>query len=160
MILRILLIALQVQGAAVSVVPLTICELYDNLRFYNGKQIVIRGQLSQGEEGTYLTGEKCEKELVTNGYTWQNPAPLWLLPSRTGQWNDQSVSKRVRGATGGSILVTVVGRLTAKESYEIVRRGDGRVVPFGFGHLNASPAQLVYWEVKEVSVAAGKNQIR
>jgi len=37
----------------------------------------------------------------------------------------------------------------------MVLRGDGKTVPYGYGHMNACPAQLVYQEIKDVETKTG-----
>lgn len=70
---------------------------------------------------------------------------------------EQLDPERIKAAgPGAKIYATVTGRLDARVHYEMVLRGDGKVVPYGYGHLNAGPAQIVYEEIKDPVIVPAK----
>ncbi|MBN9658996.1 MAG: hypothetical protein J0H49_12505 [Acidobacteria bacterium] len=133
--------------------PLSVCEVLADLQSYRGKVISVRGQLLRGEEGSYLTSDKCARPLETNGYTWKNPIPLSLLPGSADiAVSAQSRERLIQASanTDKAVWVTYAGRLETRTSFEMVHRGDGQVVPYGYGHLNACPAELIFTEIRDV----------
>jgi len=137
--------------------PLTVCEVLSRLSFYQGKRVTIRGELLGGDEAIILVGDRC-RPLVTAGYRWPSPSPIALTysPRRGGESPvvTEQLDPTALKAAGprAKIYVTVTGRLDARDHYEMVQRGDGKVVPNGFGHQAACPAQIVYDEIKDIAI--------
>lgn len=148
--------------------PLTVCEVLSRLSFYRGQGITVRGELRRGDEGRALSGEGC-RSLITDGYHWSSPSAIALTYSESsGVQDSKSETQTVKlehvdpnllkaAGRGDKIYVTVTGQLETRVHFEMVLRGDGKVVPYGYGHLNACPAQLVYHEMKEVEVVPAKH---
>jgi hypothetical protein len=68
---------------------------------------------------------------------------------------DPASSKLLNQYAGDSkarIWITVRGRLETRLKFELVQWGDGKQRPYGYGHLNASPAQLVYQEMRDAVI--------
>jgi hypothetical protein len=145
--------------------PLSICELFANLQAYRNKIVTIRGELISTDEGVYLD-ERCPKPLVTSGFVWGNPIVIWLtqtgssdVENRTSPMPETDVSpiaddllKKYATDSSVRIWITVAGRLETREKFVMVLRGDGKTVPYGYGHMNACPAQLVCYQMKDVVV--------
>jgi hypothetical protein len=145
--------------------PIGVCELLTELQRYRDKIVTIRGELVTTDEGVYLD-EKCPKPLVTSGFVWTNPIGVWLtqpgsndVENRTSPAPETDVRptaddllKKYVTDSSVRIWVTVTGRLETREKFLMVLRGDGKTVPFGYGHMNACPAQLVCYQMKDVFV--------
>lgn len=133
---------------------LSACEVLENLQKYRGKIVEVRGILTGGTEGTYLKPgphEDCVKALGVFGYEWRNPA-FNITPAGSPLVEDSSLEPHsytapvgLSGAAQGETWIIVTARVEARESLTMVHVGSsGRQVPYGYGHLNACPAQLVY----------------
>jgi hypothetical protein len=147
--------------------PLSVCELLARLGQYRNIVVTARGELIGTEEGLWLRGEKCPKPLVTAGFEWQNPVGVWLTPPSSKMGERQSypapevspewraaklVLEKYLGTPDAAVWVTVTGVFETRAQFEIVLRGDGKRVPYGYGHLNGAPAQIVYYELKDAEV--------
>jgi hypothetical protein len=128
--------------------------------------VTIRGELLRTEEGSYLSAVECQKPLVVSGFTWEPEYAIDLttpdsvlvespeLPVAAVSV-DPASSKLLNHYAGDSkarILITVRGRLETRRNFELVQWGDGKQRPYGYGHLNASPAQLVYQELRDAVI--------
>jgi hypothetical protein len=149
-------------GQAQKNAPLSVCDVLSRLEFYQGKVITIRGELIGSDEVLGLMGENC-RAVVTEGYRWPTPSLINLeQPARSGSSPmrvriEQADSEELKAAgPGAHVYVTVTGRFETRAHFEMVRRGDGKVVPFGFGHLAACPAQIVYEEIRDPVIVRAK----
>jgi len=152
-----------IQGQMADTGTLKVCEVLSNRNSYMGQRIRIRGTLIESDEGSYLTDEGCP-QLVTDGYAWPTPSLIALKyqerptsqdvkQSRstiTKELADSEILKIVKN--GAKIHVTVIGRLETRPHFEMVLRGDGKMLPNGYGHLNACPAQIVYQEIRDMEI--------
>lgn len=147
----------------------TVCSVLDALPTYRNQIVTIRGKLLRNEEGSYLAATECKRPLVIMGYTWSPEYAIYLTPPdspfvenredshvevKVDPTSDRLLS-RYSNDTRVQIWVTVTGRLETRLKFDVVRWGDGRLLPYGYGHLNASPAQLVIREMKDVKVRFG-----
>jgi hypothetical protein len=159
-------------GAASSQVaeaptPLSVCDLLTNSQQRRNTVVTVQGELIGTEEGLWLRGEKCPNPLVTSGYEWRNPVGIWLTPpeSKMGErssypappvspeWKAaKPLLEKYVGLLGTRVWVTVTGVFETRVQFELVLRGDGKKVPYGYGHLNGAPAQIVYFEFRDVEV--------
>ena len=158
-------------GVAVSraedVPVYTVCEVMKDLPALNDKAIVVVGRLSATGEGTWLD-QTCPDKLVTNGYTWSTSISLSYVAEHTVppprfpkgfHWNKVLVSTKLAALSKTTSLrvypkyhysdkwMAVFGRLETKfpldpAQYPCCLSGGGHLA--GFGHLNGSPAQLVW----------------
>lgn len=147
--------------------PLNVCEVLSKLSSYRGQRITVRGEFVGGEEGSVLIGGGC-RPVVTDGHTWPVPTPIALtFPGSPGSGDSRAPSPKPRieqfdsGAVksagpGAKVYVTVTGRLDTKAHFEMVHLDDGRVVPYGYGHLAACVAQIVYEEMKDFAIVPAK----
>lgn len=140
----------------------SICEVLENLPALNGKLISVRGEWIVGEEQNLLRGENCGARLAMSGVAW--PSAIWLEPNRLIP-DRPDVYRRRRSPAAGSaitgggrlapttkVFATFHGRIETREHFEVVIRGDGKRVGYGFGHLNAFPAVLRYDAVTNVQI--------
>ncbi len=140
--------------------PLTVCDVLAKLNTYRGQRISVRGELLSTADGRWLVGRGC-RPLVTDGYRWPQPVSIVLtLPEGASKESVrvEDVDEGLRRLAGpdAKTFVTVTGRLDAKEHYEMAPRGDGKSAPAGYGHLNASPAQILYEDLKDFQVEKTK----
>lgn len=146
--------------------PLTVCEVLNALPRYRNQMVTIRGELRSTEEGTYLSAAECHKPLVVSGQTWEPERAISLIPpDSTSVEHPESPAPivKVDPASGkllsqpsadskGRVWITIRGRLETRLNFELVRWGDGTLRPYGYGHLNLSPAQLVYQEMRDAAI--------
>jgi hypothetical protein len=146
--------------------PLTVCQILSHRAAYRGLRVTVRGRLVATPEGTYLEGDGCQP-LITDGYTWATTAidiqsakpPLAVdhksvKPAKTVLLDLQLLQ---RAAPDGTLFVTLIGRFETTLHFVMVLRGDGKTVPNGYGHLNACPGQIIYDEMKDVTVVSPKH---
>lgn len=147
--------------------PVSVCDLLADPQKHRNKVVTVRGELIGTGERLWLRGERCPKPLITSGYEWPNPIGIWLTPpeSKMGErpsypappvsaaWKEAMplLQKNV-GLPDRRVWVTVTGNFETRQRFEMVPRGDGKVVPYGYGHLNGAPAQIVYYEFWDVEV--------
>lgn len=137
--------------------PITVCEALRNRKLYNGKMVAIIGLWSATDEGAWLADE-CEQKLRTGDYVWSDSISLKYDPSSPSAFAgemplDMDAAKKEIEEMKGRIKslpekvewAVVYGRFETYEELETVFAGDGKTVyGNGFGHLNGSPAQVVY----------------
>lgn len=132
--------------------PISVCEALRKLRDLNGKVVSIRAQVVATDELYYLIGTACEKPLVTDGYTWKNPAGIALLPDKLPAQvkpEDLVVLNPEQPTDSDVIIATFTGRFESRERYEVVALANGVRIPYGYGHMGGFPAQLVIKEIRD-----------
>jgi hypothetical protein len=142
-----------------SVRPVTVCEVLANLDTYRGKTVAVVGRLGGTDEGVWLAQDNCDHELQSNGFIWPNM--LWITtnshapsPAEGSRLIDKKVlEEKVLQLAAGTKLrpipahdeyAVLYGRLDASEKLETFTYPNGTVRGFGYGHLDAAPAQLVF----------------
>jgi hypothetical protein len=142
---------------------LTVCEALNNLSQHNGKVVVVVGKLVGTEEGSWLS-EDCNEKIVTDGFTWQNIISLSYSRSEVEppprvpkefNWDLTLLLKKlkqVQRTTRLEVLkqynytdkwFAVFGRFETRLPLQVALGGGGKLFGYGFGHLNAAPAQLI-----------------
>jgi hypothetical protein len=133
---------------------LTVCEVLDNLTVYRGRVISITGPLITNEEGAWLSSDSCPKPFVTEGYAWPKEMAINLIRDKSRAVNVdpalENLSKRAK--RDEHIWVTVTGKLETRSHFEMVLKTDGTRVPYGFGHLNLSPAELTMYSIGDPAI--------
>lgn len=142
-------------GSERRVSPKTVCEILGDLTLHNGQEVLLIGRLRSTEEGTWVSADDCPKKLTTGDFVWPNSIWLSYDPSEQPQdvmfdsaAVDEALLKakattKVRG--GYDRWAVVYGLLQTRDPLTTVVSADGKTVwGYGFGHLNAAPAQLVY----------------
>jgi hypothetical protein len=141
-----------------SVPVLTVCDALENLQTYNGKTVIIVGRSSTTGEGSWLDQE-CDRKLVTQSFTWpssistayikRTTAPPPKLPEGFS-WDVEALKQKLESVKKKTRLrpddvwLALYGRLETHDKLQVALCGGGRLCGVGFGHLSASPAQLVY----------------
>jgi hypothetical protein len=135
--------------------PYTVCHVLQNLTLYDGKIIQIRGEW----RGRHIE-EQCQTPLQTDSHKWPN-AILLIYPNNLHEeygdkpvnWtfgpNEAETSFRELMRFNGPVHATIIGRLDARAKL-LPSPNGGPPVPFGYGHLNAFPAQIVMKEIKDI----------
>jgi hypothetical protein len=146
--------------------PLTICELFKNLRRYNGRVITISGPMIK-HLGRVIGQLDCPHPFVTNGYTWPSmimldttvASEIYGAPAAfsTDQDSMHALDLAILAATkGATVWVTVTGELRLKKHYHSVHTNYG-ILGDGYGHLGASPALLLIRKVDNVETRGSPN---
>jgi len=142
---------------------LTVCEALNDLHKYNDKAVVLVGKLMGTDEGRWLS-EDCQHKIITDGYTWQNIVSLAYSRSHVKspptlpesfKWNARLLIaklKQVQKTTTlevpkqrnyGDKWFAIFGRFETRLPLQVVQGRGGKQFGYGFGHMNAAPAQLI-----------------
>ena len=143
-------------GQGVPVV--TVCEALRGRDLYHGNAIIVVGQFSSTDEGSWLS-EDCERKIVTDGYAWANVISTTYVRSQAEpppglpkgfKWDADLISNKLRDVQKTTKLkehgdgwVAIFGRFETRSPLQSVRGGGGQLMGYGFGHLNYAPAQLI-----------------
>jgi hypothetical protein len=132
----------------------TVCEALQDRTRYNGKAIIVVGRFVGTMEGTWLD-ENCERKIVTDGYTWDNSIstayvvsqvePPPRLPKKF-KWDTELLANKLKDVQKTTKLQVLKEYNYSDRWVAIFGRFETRlpfVGRFGFGHLNAAPAQLI-----------------
>ena len=159
----------QTESASQDSIPLvTVCEALHNRISYNGKVIIVIGKIESTFEGTWLA-EECKEEISTDGVLWGGNISLAVLSGNADpppklpndfSWDDTLLLKKLKSLKDYSPFhrfstwAAVFGRFETRISLQYFPGANGRLRGMGFGHLNASLAQLVsgsdgFHELKE-----------
>jgi hypothetical protein len=137
---------------------LSACDVLTHLQDYRGKEILVRGILRSTDEGLYLVpagAEKCLHTLDVSGYEWRDPvfnlvqpgSPMVERPDLRP--HTYVPIPEVPVGSRRERWVIVSARVESREHLTMVLIGNrGQTVPYGYGHLNRRPAQLVYNKVE------------
>jgi hypothetical protein len=151
------LIWLVFQAATPSEVDVTVCQVLQRATALDGKMVRLRARVASGPESTYLADPACSDSIWLAGKEYPPLINIAFPGDRVALKSPASFSWDVAGIhrlfSDSHLIETqpwviAVGRI---ESFPLSRgrirgaRGDlsGRVLSFGFGHLNGLPAQLV-----------------
>jgi|SRR5665213_2099720 len=152
------------QGAEPQVI--SVCEALTHPELYDHKLVAIRGIEVAGMEGGWLKGQSCDKAFITNGYIW--PSMVWLEMSRSAREAagiqakelksslkrmDAELKKKGFNSHRDRLVITYVGFLQLYDDSTQEYHPDSRSTRAnGFGHLNASPAQVIVEDVKDAVI--------
>jgi hypothetical protein len=137
----------------------SVCQALQDRVLHNGKTIIVVGLMGGSDHGAWMN-EKCEHTIVTDGFSWPNiislayssvtDAPLkvpsnfhWdekLLDAKRKEIEKRTVAKR---DNPDDRWYAILGRFETWIPLQTVSLGSGRLMGYGFGHLNAAPAQLI-----------------
>src|ERR1035437_1930623 len=140
----------------------TVCEAILNRDRYNRKAIIVVGLLGWTFEGNWLS-ENCERKIVTDGYEWPNMLSVDLDVTKTiplilpmgFEWDMEVLNKKLKtvqettklsGSSKGPFSahwVAMFGRFETRTPLRSMIGNGGKVVGFGFGHLNSAPARII-----------------
>jgi hypothetical protein len=147
----------------------TVCEVLVNPLKYDGKMILLEGEISGTDEGGWLTEVACPIPFVTGGHVWPNS--IFLQGDPTDKHNVHKVDFAYDNASeqrayakakrleqkypGKKLRWTYQGLLETRTDWApfLARYPNGTSRYIGFGHLSEAPAQLIVKAVQDVSVA-------
>ena len=140
--------------------PLTVCQVLQNLPFYAGRLLQIRGKWN----GSNLEGE-CNVPLQLEDHRW--PSKILLThPSRLSKSEgDEPVNWELSSSLDDffieslrklktPIFATIMGRLDVGSHLTTNSKGQFLVL-WGYGHLNYFPARMI---IKEISNIVGSGR--
>ena len=151
------------QVSIVGVPVVTVCEALHDLARYNGKSIVVVGRFGSTGEGSWLS-EDCERKIITDGYTWANAISTTYSRSEAQpppglpkgfKWNEELLTRKLMDVQKTTKLqvfkeykysdrwFAIFGRFETRLPLQVAVGGSGKLMGYGFGHLNTAPAQLI-----------------
>ena len=155
--------------SSASINRVTVCEVIADPLKYNNKVILLEGELSATDEGSWLTAGACPAPFVTGGHLWPNS--IFLQGDPTDKRNLHKVSFRYDNASetrasakargleqknpGKKLHWTYEGLLETRTEWDsfLARYPNGTSRYIGFGHLSEAPAQLIVKAIYDVTVA-------
>lgn len=137
----------------------SVCQALQDRVQYHGKTIIVVGLVGATDEGQWLIG-KCDHRIVTDGFSWGNiislavsnpkEPPLRIPPDFP--WDEKlleagrkEIERRMPAKSDNpdDKWYAIVGRFETRLPLQTVVAGSGRIMGYGFGHLNAASAQLI-----------------
>lgn len=159
------------RGADIEPPVMNVCDLFENLRAYEGRLVAVAGELQSSRELAVIVGKGCRHSFSTHGDKW--PTVLTLLPSDERQKLGQAVPFETDLAAvdsalrisrnliesdnkvdaGARVVAVVVGKIIMKQSYEALDHTlPPRPIRDGFGWLGLSPAGIVAKTIRDVKI--------
>jgi hypothetical protein len=145
-----------------SAAELSICQAIEQLTALDGKEVSLRGEWITNDHGEWLQapGALCTNKLVTGGFVWPNAINLVQTTSRLSFDSltaMEIILEPLRSKPGQyTVISTFIGRLETRVPLKVVSYPDGTVTGHGFGHLDFFPAELHYYDVKNVVLKADR----
>ncbi|MGH9631656.1 MAG: hypothetical protein ACRD7E_25400 [Bryobacteraceae bacterium] len=144
---------------------LTVCEVLANLSHLRGKKIEVRGVWTATDHGATLSpsqNDGCPQKLRSKSIVW--PEGIVLVQEQGANlmsmaWFEM-VLKQKQPKKGDVVVVTFTGVLEARWPLEAAYSRDGKLHPYGFGHLNTMPAQLRFTDIKRPLVRKSGQQVK
>jgi hypothetical protein len=145
---------------------LSACDVLTRLQDYRNKIVVVRGLLFSTSERTYLkplSTESCASFVRFFDYEWSDPVFNLAVPGPSGTADDKSlppytytVAREISDPAFAKSdrVVLVTGRIESRENLTFVLMPSGTKIPYGYGHLNAAIAQIVYSRIEPDSIAS------
>ncbi len=145
---------------------LSVCDVLARLPDLKGKEIAVRGMWFDTDESLWLVPQdlRCPRELITDGFIWNNSihlvearAPLYRENPNAQLELNRKLSVADAQPERYFVMITLIGTLEARVPPLVVRSPDGVVTGYGFGHLNISPAELIYTRFTDVRLVEEKH---
>jgi hypothetical protein len=160
--------ALGTTFGASALEKVTVCEALANPLKYDGKMILLEGEIHGTDEGGWLTATACPTQFMTGGHVWPN---FVFLQDPTDKHNLHKVDfeydfgaekhflsesdKLEKKNPGRKLRWVYEGLFETRTDWDSAlvtdRSGGKRYV--GFGHLGEAPAQLIVKAIRAVSLA-------
>ena len=157
--------------AAGGLHPITVCELLADPTAYDGRQVALLGKWADSHfDGVWLSEDRCESRLITDGYEWPNevwirndnsaptpPKGLLVLDSHALDEKLASVHRTTSlgleeiaflGKDGGGTRqvkqhwAVIFGRIEARKQLHPPNRPTNDWGN-GFGQMNSAPVQII-----------------
>ena len=162
-------IAINSHAQRETITAISVCELLQNRLKYDGQMVEVRGLVEGSHEGAVLAAENCSGKIITEGFTWPNaialvydtsydsPHVVDFVPDRNQiDRVDREASRIARKHPHAKIALTYVGLFETRTNLGRAPNFAGKLVPAGFGHGGACPAQLVIKTKKDLRVQSVK----
>ena len=139
--------------------PVTVCEILNNRSSYNGKTVAIIGSFVGTMEGFWINDE-CLKQIKEGNRVWPNSIFLRYDPTSPTRLSKglevkdidakqtiAQLKRRIKPVKGKYYWAVAYGVLETSDNLQTGIAADGKtIIPDGYGHLNAAPAQIIYRE--------------
>ena len=151
---------------ASSVEKVTVCDVLADPLKYNGKMILLEGEIFGTDEGGWLTASSCPTQFVTGDHVWPNSV---FLQNPTYRHNLHKVNfeydyaaekhyfaesdKLEKKYPGRKLRWVYEGLFETRTDWAPAKYPDGATKYIGFGHLGEAPAQIIVKAIRAVSVA-------
>jgi hypothetical protein len=145
---------------------LTVCEVFEHLQSYRDKLVQVSGRLYTSRHGWILSQQGCAKAIVVRGLRW--PTTIDVIGPHLGEppatfHADEAPMKQIdevfcflnnytQEELGIKITVSFVGELRTRKEYGPPVNPSGQPSGLGFGHMGASPAQLVIRDIARIVI--------
>jgi len=147
-------------GGEATLLPVTVCEVLQDLSAYDGKVVAMVGRFSFRQNGRWLGEQNCDRKLVIGEQEW--PSTLWVVydpasapkPPAVLAVDGVLLAQKLRAVKLGTSLTkfrfgsadydgwaVVYGRVETRKDLVTVTAGGARKNGFGYGE--SSPARLV-----------------
>jgi hypothetical protein len=154
-------------GAGESEHVYTVCELLAKPEQFNGKLLKVRGIVEGGMEGAWLKSDDCPNRFhigensLPNAISLSYQSEHGTAPPRNAVHIKQ-IEQQIRGKQRKTsvLILTYTGIFETRTDWKIVTSGNGEKHLWGFGHLNAFPAQLVVADIADPQIIAKKEEER
>jgi len=136
----------------------SVCDILSNRGVYNGRLVALIGRWVSTDEGSWIESD-CEKPIKTGSYTWSDiiflnqDSSSPTIFAKHISFDFATADSKIAELTAHGKLpnekvrwAVVYGLLETKEELETAFSADGSARGVGYGHLNASPAQIIYRE--------------
>lgn len=145
-------------AASLEVIPL--CSLFQNLSNWKGKRVAVQGEFVSTMEGWWISGN-CQGAFVTDGYRWPVLINLGVPAYHSketaelyqAKWPAVSKGENLKSMPDAIKTVTFVGTLRVRSDYHVTCIPDGSYRAFGYGHMNAAPAELIVESIRNFELS-------
>ena len=146
----------------------TVCEVLANPLKFDGRMILLRGEIIGTDEGAWMTESGCPTPFITGEYVW--PSSVYLQGNLSSKQILHAVKFRYdytahqrattkvdylrRQYPGRELRWIYEGLFETRRDWEpfLIRYPNGTFRYLGFGHLNEAPAQLITKAIHDVSL--------
>jgi ankyrin repeat protein len=143
---------------SLEVIP--VCALFQNLSKWKGKRVAVRGEFVSTMEGWWISGN-CQGVFITDGYRWPVLINLGVPAYHSketaelyqARWPAVSKGENFKGMPDAIKTVTFVGTLRVRPDYHVTCIPDGTYRAFGYGHMNAAPAELIVDSIRNFELS-------
>jgi len=143
----------------------TVCEVLSRPGQFNGKLLKVRGIVEGGMEGSWLKSDECPERFYVGGNSLPNAVSLsyqseyGIAPPRNTV-HIELVQRQIQGKVRKTnvLIMTYTGIFETRTAWKVVTSGTGENHLWGFGHLNAFPAQLVVTDIDDPQVVVKKRE--
>ncbi|HZT68775.1 MAG TPA: hypothetical protein VFC10_03365 [Terriglobia bacterium] len=143
----------------------SVCELLAAPQQFNGKSVKVRGAVEGGTEGAWLKSNDCPERF----YVGENSLPKAISLSYQSEFGntparntahiervEQQIKEAQRKMKSSVLTLTYTGIFETRTDWKTATLASGEKQLWGFGHLNAFPAQLVILDIADPVIVETK----